>query len=301
MLRYVDGGKRYLPGEWPTEPMPFFEEEGSVTVYDERARRRCRTTRRGRARPPPAAEFATIGDRAGRRLTPKRHGVRGEVMANEVTPSETNGASPGAVARAHAEALRADRAGRHRDRRRHRDSRAAAVTTTTTGADRRGTAARSTAIGRRRTPRPKRPGNVDDYEWPDTCDTETGRLKIPIHNVYPCVAPWDETDNGGATSPGVTADEIIVAVYKGQPDPLAQALVEDAGADTDPNVNHETELDYLTMYETIAETYGRTLRVETIEATGGADDATAAQADAQKVIDMGAFAAIGGPGQTPAW
>ena len=36
MLRYVDGGKRFLPGDWPTEPLPFFEEEGSVTIYTER-------------------------------------------------------------------------------------------------------------------------------------------------------------------------------------------------------------------------------------------------------------------------
>jgi hypothetical protein len=35
MMRYVDGGKRYLPGEWPTDPMPWFEEEGTVTVYTE--------------------------------------------------------------------------------------------------------------------------------------------------------------------------------------------------------------------------------------------------------------------------
>ena len=34
MLRYVDGGKRFLPGDWPTEPLPFFKQEGSVTVYD---------------------------------------------------------------------------------------------------------------------------------------------------------------------------------------------------------------------------------------------------------------------------
>ena len=39
MLRYVDGGRRYLPGEWPTDPIPFFEEEGSVTIYDGSARR----------------------------------------------------------------------------------------------------------------------------------------------------------------------------------------------------------------------------------------------------------------------
>ena len=38
MLRYVDGGKRFLPGDWPTEPLPFFERGGSVTVYDRAAR-----------------------------------------------------------------------------------------------------------------------------------------------------------------------------------------------------------------------------------------------------------------------
>ncbi len=49
------------------------------------------------------------------------------------------------------------------------------------------------------------------------------------------------------------------------------------------------------------ETYGRTLRIETIEATGGPADATAAQADAQKAIDLKPFAAVGGPAQTPAY
>ena len=50
MLRYVEGGKRYLPGDWPDEPIPFFEEEGSVTIYDARTRTPRRTTRRGPAR-----------------------------------------------------------------------------------------------------------------------------------------------------------------------------------------------------------------------------------------------------------
>ena len=35
MLRYVDGGTRYLPGEWPTDPIALFEQAGSVTVYDD--------------------------------------------------------------------------------------------------------------------------------------------------------------------------------------------------------------------------------------------------------------------------
>ena len=35
MWRYVEGGRRYLPGERPAEPAPFFVEEGSVTRYEE--------------------------------------------------------------------------------------------------------------------------------------------------------------------------------------------------------------------------------------------------------------------------
>ena len=34
MLADVDGGKRYLPGDWPTDPIPFFDKDGAVTVYD---------------------------------------------------------------------------------------------------------------------------------------------------------------------------------------------------------------------------------------------------------------------------
>jgi hypothetical protein len=148
----------------------------------------------------------------------------------------------------------------------------------------------------------KAQGKEGDIKWGDGCNTETGRVKIPVSNAPPCVEPWDTSkDNGGATSQGVTKDEIIVAVYKGQPDPLQQAIVEGAGADTDPAAINQTQVDYLKMFEAVSQMYGRTLKIETIEATGGPTDATAAQADAQKVIDMKAFAAIGGPGQTPAW
>src|SRR5690554_5376953 len=34
MYRYVDGGKRYLPGQLPTELSAFFEPEGSITAFD---------------------------------------------------------------------------------------------------------------------------------------------------------------------------------------------------------------------------------------------------------------------------
>jgi hypothetical protein len=145
-------------------------------------------------------------------------------------------------------------------------------------------------------------GKEGDIDWGPNCDTKTGRLKIPVHNAPPCVEPYDASKgNGGATSQGVTANEIVVAVYKGQPDPLQQAIVEGAGADTDPNTINQTTVDYIKMFETVSQTYGRKLRIQTVEATGGPTDATAAQADAQKVIDMKAFAAVGGPLQTPAW
>lgn len=35
MYRYVDGGTRYLPGEWPDGPPDAFVEEGTVTIIDE--------------------------------------------------------------------------------------------------------------------------------------------------------------------------------------------------------------------------------------------------------------------------
>jgi hypothetical protein len=36
MYRLVDGGKRYVHGQWPTEPMKLFDPEGTVTVYEDR-------------------------------------------------------------------------------------------------------------------------------------------------------------------------------------------------------------------------------------------------------------------------
>ena len=139
-------------------------------------------------------------------------------------------------------------------------------------------------------------GTEGDIEWGEGCDTELGLVEVPISNAAPCVEPWDETeDNGGATSQGVTADEILVVNYMGQPDPLQQALVEDAGANTDPEVNNQVEVDYIDLFADVYETYGRTVRVETIEASGGPDDATAAQADALRAIELKPFAVVGAP------
>jgi hypothetical protein len=36
MYRYVDGGQRYLPDDWPEEEITLFNPEGTVTIYEER-------------------------------------------------------------------------------------------------------------------------------------------------------------------------------------------------------------------------------------------------------------------------
>jgi hypothetical protein len=33
MWQYVDGGKRYLPGEWPTTAQALFDPNGAVAIY----------------------------------------------------------------------------------------------------------------------------------------------------------------------------------------------------------------------------------------------------------------------------
>jgi hypothetical protein len=34
MYELVNGGKRYVHGQWPTEPLPLFDTKGAVTIYD---------------------------------------------------------------------------------------------------------------------------------------------------------------------------------------------------------------------------------------------------------------------------
>ena len=66
---YVDGGHRYLPGEWPTDPIPWFDDEGAVAIYDGASGRAARVpglarVSRGRIAhlgPPPASLSAAGG------------------------------------------------------------------------------------------------------------------------------------------------------------------------------------------------------------------------------------------------
>ena len=53
----------------------------------------------------------------------------------------------------------------------------------------------------------------EDVDFGPTCDTDLGRIMLKSVYAPPCVEPF-EGDNGGATSAGVTADEVTVVYYQ---------------------------------------------------------------------------------------
>jgi hypothetical protein len=141
-----------------------------------------------------------------------------------------------------------------------------------------------------------------DVDWGPECDTSRGRVAVPLSYAPPCVEPWNGGDNGGATSPGVTADTITVAVYQAQPDLLEQTFFEESGSDESLETELVTNQQYADFFGAHYETYGRTIRLVPVKASGPPDDDVTAKADAIRVAtEVGAFASWGGPGQTAAY
>jgi len=140
-----------------------------------------------------------------------------------------------------------------------------------------------------------------DVTFPDTCDTETGRVAMPDYFAPECYADVD--DNGGATAPGVTADSITVVVYIApDSDPILDFITGPINADDTGAQAEETYQGYTDMYNAMYQTYGRTVRLEFLHGTGISTDAVAARADAVKAVEeLHAFAVWGGPVLSPAW
>ncbi len=141
----------------------------------------------------------------------------------------------------------------------------------------------------------------EDVDFGPRCDTERGTVMMPSTYAPPCIEPF-EGDNGGATSPGVTADEIKLVYYNADPaiDPLAAATATQAGVDVDPEAEVATIQGYLDVYNEVFETYGRTVTLEVYTGTGANDDVEAALADAIAIAEKEPFAVIGGPAQASA-
>lgn len=140
-----------------------------------------------------------------------------------------------------------------------------------------------------------------DVTFPETCDTETGRVAIPWFRTQECFADVD--DNGGATSKGVTADAIKVVVYQAQEDDAVLEFITQAIANEDTNAQvADTYEGYTELFNDFYQTYGRTVELEFLQASGQSNDEVAARADAVKAADeMGAFAVWGGPVLTSAF
>jgi len=167
----------------------------------------------------------------------------------------------------------------------------------------------------------KKAGTVDNYDWGPCCDTERryndtdqklARLAIPSTYAPPCVPKWNGakpcvskggrtfTDNGGATASGVTATSIRVVFYLPAEQDIAKQLehfgVLDGADATLAGVQQLVE-----MSNNLYETYGRKVEVVPFRASGDGCSPSAARADAVRVVEMGAFASIGGPSQTTAY
>ncbi|MSY19336.1 MAG: hypothetical protein F2735_08365, partial [Actinobacteria bacterium] len=120
-------------------------------------------------------------------------------------------------------------------------------------------------------------------DWGTRCDTTTGKIAVPDFFASQCYVPFTG-DNGGATAEGVTADEITIAMYQGQPGDAIMAYITDAVQVSDTNAQAtETMQNLLKYYETFYETYGRSVKFVPFVGTGNALDETAARADAVRI------------------
>jgi hypothetical protein len=138
--------------------------------------------------------------------------------------------------------------------------------------------------------------NVD---FGPNCDPATERVKIPMVYAPPCVAPF-KGKNGGATSQGVTADEIKVVVHNTDPakDPLVAGQIRAAGAEVNLEAIQDTWRGYIDIYNQMFELYGRKIVPEFFVGTGQGSDSAAAKADAIAIADKKPFAVLDGPAQS---
>jgi hypothetical protein len=154
-------------------------------------------------------------------------------------------------------------------------------------------------------PEAKSDGKADSIDWGPNCNTDLGTVKIPSAYAPSCVEPYDaEKGNGGATSPGVTADTINLVYYIADPklDPLLASQVSGAGVDISPDATFRTAQGFAGIYEKYFELWGRKVNLIKFVGSGASTDATAAKADAVQIAsDYEPFAVLGAPGQTSAF
>jgi Periplasmic binding protein len=140
-----------------------------------------------------------------------------------------------------------------------------------------------------------------DATFGDTCDTESGMVAIPFFFRTECIADF-EGDNGGATADGVTGDTIkIVAWLPSDNDPIFELARRALGIDESIDDVRETYEGLVEIFQRYYQTYGRTVELEFVQASGTMLDPVAARADAVRAADMEPFAVLGGPLLANTW
>lgn len=140
-----------------------------------------------------------------------------------------------------------------------------------------------------------------DVTFPDTCDTETGRVAVPFFFRSECVADA-EGDNGGATAPGVTGDTItVVAWLPNESDPVYGIIRQALGFDDSVDEIRETYEGLAEVFQDYYQTYGRTVELEFVEASGTMLDPVSARADAVQAAELDPFVVLGGPLLAGSW
>ncbi len=133
------------------------------------------------------------------------------------------------------------------------------------------------------------------------CDPQAMRIKFQEYPAAPCVKPWTAgADNGGATAQGVTRKSIKVVVLWATPSAqqLAQpgSYLNQATGQPDPNAQKTGVADWNEVFKHSYETWGRTVDLVFVKATGA--DETSQRADAVTVAAMKPFAVYDVSGQS---
>jgi len=144
----------------------------------------------------------------------------------------------------------------------------------------------------------KQAGTLANYTWQDHCDATTGLVAMPILNPAPCVPKDGGSAPTALAPPAVTADTIRIGYYIAKPDPVQDGLLKAAGAYDPPANVEQTYKDYVQMFASQYQLWGRKIQLVKVEGTGLATDEVAAKADADKAAkQLHLFAVMGGPAQ----
>jgi hypothetical protein len=141
-------------------------------------------------------------------------------------------------------------------------------------------------------------GTVGNYTWQVHCDTKAGYVAMPILSPAPCVPKYTAGTGADIAAPGVTATTIRVGYYIAKADPQQDGLLKAAGAYDPPANVEQTYKDYVQMFASQYELWGRKIQLVKVQGTGLATDEVAAKADADKAAkQLHLFAVMGGPAQ----